>query len=189
MTIAIESDLPVKEQQKEIRVITIWTDRNNTTTEKKVDSVPLNALHQLDEGFCLGWMAKQRSREDGRRYKLLDMHTYVVQVDPQYLYEYSKTGKTLTSSWTTVALPMDIPVPPTLPIFHEVNAVYFVFREEVALGFSAAPAEKNLAISILKRAANDTKSVKKQVRISQELPRYKDMLMAKKHKKTIKIMH
>jgi hypothetical protein len=116
-------------------------------------------IRVLPEAVCLDAMHVQRhQRADKRRFQLVDILTYFMRT---------------RELQTLPAVPNDIAVPSSAAMFHALNRVWFIFRQEVI--------KKPLG-SILKVG----KSAKKQVRISQDLPRYKPLLLPRK---TIKIHH
>lgn len=154
----------------------------------------------LSESVIIGMIHAQRhQRPDKRRFQLADILTFFVSLTSHETIEWTKSMVTtaVPSLQTLPACPMDIVVPPCVFVFHSINIVWLIFREEVSIGHQGGGkvVRPPLAISILKTtsAINNnnnkaTKSNKKHVRISQELPRYKSLLTTTK-RKTIKIHH
>lgn len=161
----------------------------------------------LSESVILGMIHAQRhQRPDKRRFQLADILTFFVSLTSHETIEWTKSSVNVTTPGlrTLPACPMDIVVPPCVFIFHSINTIWLIFREEVSIGHQGGggegvvkgPPSPPLAISILKTTSSAmnnnkaTKSNKKHVRISQELPRYKSLLMTPTNKrKTIKIHH
>ena len=166
----------------------------------------------LSESVILGMIHAQRhQRPDKRRFQLADILTFFVSLTSHETIEWTKSMGTVGGAVnvtttpglrTLPACPMDIVVPPCVFIFHSINTIWLIFREEVSIGHQGGegvvkgPPSPPLAISILKTTSSAmnnnkaTKSNKKHVRISQELPRYKSLLMTPTNKrKTIKIHH
>lgn len=106
----------------------------------------------------------------GHRYKLGDILSYVVTVDPMHLSGYCGE-KGVSDSLKTISTIGAIPIPPSFFIFHHINTIYFIFRQLVRLqssgtGTSAPP------LSILKNGKEPTKKTTKRVRISPVLPKH-----------------
>lgn len=158
------------------------------STEKRV----------LPESALLGMIHAQRhQRPDKRRFQLVDVETFFV--TPTNLVDFARGSSSAAENWTQTlpAVPMDIVVPPTMMVFHRLNCIWLLFREEVLLlkpHPPPSPPSSSTLSGTIKSALSKggggvggVKSAKKHVRISQELPRYKSLLSKKR--KTIKIHH
>lgn len=152
----------------------------------------------LPESALLGMIHAQRhQRPDKRRFQLVDVETFFV-TPTTNLVDFAR-GSTRSAGWTQTlpAVPMDIVVPPTMMVFHRLNCIWLLFREEVLLlkpppppssSYSSSSSTGTIKSALSKGGGGvgGVKSAKKHVRISQELPRYKSLLSKRK---TIKIHH
>jgi hypothetical protein len=179
-----------------ISVISLLVDAQGNLMDRCPSIVDVNGDGVVPESVVMGMIHAQRhQRPDKRRFQLADIVTYFVPVTLTLLdWTRSSTLVHNDGSWmkTLPAIPMDIVVPPSLFIFHSIQSIWLIFREEVCVGHTSTASlspslSPPLAISILKKppqgsaaAATTTKSNKKHVRISQELPRYKSMLLPKR---------
>lgn len=177
------------EQQQSIRMDCILVDSRGSVLEVQRQRVALvssgaSACAVIPESVFMGLVhALRHQRPDKRRFQLADMMTFFVP-EPLHHGAGAAAGAAASAKMQTLPpIPCDVVVPTTLPIFHGINRIWLIFREEV-LVLAATPTNKKppLAVSILKNGA--TKSNNKRVRISQELPRYKEL---RKPRKTIKI--
>jgi hypothetical protein len=181
-----------------ISVISLLVDAQGNLMDRCPSIVDVNGDGVVPESVVMGMIHAQRhQRPDKRRFQLADIVTYFVPVTLTLLdWTRSSTLVDNDGSWmnTLPAIPMDIVVPPSLFIFHSIQCIWLIFREEVCVGHTSTASlsaslspslSPPLAISILKTSASSsstTKSNKKHVRISQELPRYKSMLLTNKRK-------
>ena len=178
----------VPELQSTIALISVLVDSHGNMMDRCHTDVKVET-GIVSESVLIGMIHQQRhQRPDKRRFQLADILTFFVPTTPTALKDWSRSTDMMPQLQPRPAVPMDIVVPASLFIFHSINCIWLIFREEVCVGSSssvkkAAP----LAVSILKTPGSN-KSNKKHVRISQELPRYKSLLMSTK-KKTIKIHH
>jgi hypothetical protein len=177
------------EPQTRVKMISLIVDSKGSVLEQRQIWVPLIEGGVMPESVLLGLIHAERyQRADKRRFQLADIQTFFVKTTAQETLDLARTaaagaGPTLNA---LPPVPVDVVVPPSIFIFHRINCVFLIFREEVRVAAAAARSNKQppLAVSILKTAGGTTNKNKKQVRISQELPRYKDLL---KPRKTIKI--
>jgi hypothetical protein len=194
--------------QDEICVVSMMVDTAGTlvdmvrTSAKLLSSssvsVPMTMEKRvLPESALLGMIHAQRhQRPDKRRFQLVDVETFFV-TPTTNLVDFAR-GSARSAGWTQTlpAVPMDIVVPPTMMVFHRLNCIWLLFREEVLLLKPPPPPSSSSSSSsstgTIKSALSKgggvggVKSAKKHVRISQELPRYKSLLSKRK---TIKIHH
>ena len=190
------------EQQQSIRMDCILVDSRGAVLEVQRQRVALvssgaSACAVIPESVFLGLVhALRHQRPDKRRFQLADVMTFFV---PAPLHHVAASAGAAASASAGAAagaaasakmqtlppIPCDVVVPTTLPIFHGINRIWLIFREEV-LVLAATPTNKKppLAVSILKNGATKSNNINKRVRISQELPRYKEL---RKPRKTIKI--
>jgi len=94
---------------------------------------------------------QSKKHRSNLRYKLEDIMSHIVTIDPIYLPEYITTNDTsMNNGFTSISVPTSIWIPPSFFIFHPINTIYFVFRQLVRV--TAAPALP----SILKKSKDAT---------------------------------
>ena len=168
------------EQQQSIRMDCILVDSRGSVLEVQRQRVALvssgasasasaSACAMIPESVFLGLVhALRHQRPDKRRFQLADMMTFFV---PAPLHHVAAGAGASASAGaaagaaacakmqTLPPIPCDVVVPTTLPIFHGINRIWLIFREEVLVSSSveAASNKKPLAVSILKNG--DRKSV------------------------------
>ena len=97
-----------------------------------------------------------------RKYKLFDILTYQVHLDPEKIFFFSKTENLSEiteysqSFFRSVPLFDEITIVPSIFIFHEINAIYFLFK----------PCVSHPLRSILK---TDSSSIKKENRVTKKV--------------------
>lgn len=176
-----------------IRMDCILVDSRGFLLEVQRKRVPLvsggGASAVIPESVFLGLVhALRHQRPDKRRFQLADMMTFFVPAASSAGASSAGAASACAACakmQTLPPIPCDVVVPTTLPIFHGINRIWLIFREEVlvATGLASTANKKPLAVSILKNGATKSNN-NKRVRISQELPRYKEL---RKPRKTIKI--
>ena len=190
--------------QDEIGVVSMMVDTAGTLVDlvrTQVKLMPTTEKRVLPESTLLGMIHTQRhQRPDKRRFQLVDIHTFFVTLTTN-LVDFSRASDDMLATgcggWSASlpAIPMDIVVPPTMLVFHRLNCIWLLFKEEVLLPkarpfatTTTTPTSDAAAVGAIKSALSKggVKSAKKHVRISQELPRYKSLLSKRK---TIKIHH
>jgi hypothetical protein len=122
----------------------------------------------LPEKTVLQIIQSKKQRLD-YRYKLDDMLSYFITIDPINLPKYSTTDleeNKKNTILTSIPSPTDIWIPPSFFIFHPINTIFFIFRQLVRV----VPLQ-----SILKSTVGNSdhsKKVTKRVRISSVLPKH-----------------
>ncbi len=116
----------------------------------------------------------------GQRYKLDDILSYIVTVDPLHLTDYCE-NKSTSVDLKTISTIGTIHIPSSFFIFHRMNTIYFIFRQLVRVQtvgaktarLSQAPAPtSSVPLSILKTGKEPSKKTTKRVRISPILPKH-----------------
>lgn len=174
--------MAVPETQTRVKIVSILVDSKGSVLEQRSCWEPLLPDGVMPESVLLGCIhAERHQRADKRRFQLADIQTFFVTATGQETHDLAR-GSWAPGLQGLSPVPKDVVVPPSLFIFHGINCVVLLFKEEVRVGLTLA--KSRLAVSILKPTGGTTTKNKKHVRISQELPRYKDLL---KPRKTIKI--
>lgn len=108
-------------------------------------------------------LGQQRNRE----YKLLDIASFFVTLEPEHIQSYSKTSTTTTEHNFFKIHPYidDIHVPMSIFIFHKLNSIFLVYQEYVSTS------NNRTAKSILKKnnGKNTKSSYTKKVKINTDL--------------------
>jgi hypothetical protein len=90
------------------------------------------------------------------KYKLYDIFSFIVDIEPQHIQSYVQSNNT-SSFLKSIPITNDIVIPQSIFIFHDVNALYFFFKEIPTVITS----HRNTIKSILKNNNNDNKIKKK----------------------------
>ncbi len=147
-------------------------------------------LYPCDSTADKQYMSKERllkiiqlaKQSNSKKYILFEMMLFVVELEPQHIQEYlyTKDGGYLDSQWCKIYnMVNDIPIPPSIFIFHSTNGL-FVFLKEIEV------VENKPLRSILRISESDSstavKKHTKKVRISE----HNQVRVFSKHKKTRK---
>ena len=137
---------------KSIRLHFLYIGLQNTLDHMELETLSLDNSDGktcIQETQVLQLVQSKRERVcgDGRRlrYRLYDMATYFVTIDPKQLVDYASGGLTGGDFFETSSVFGAITVPLSMSIFHSVNAIYFMFKE-------MTPMVKDVPRSILKVA-------------------------------------
>jgi hypothetical protein len=152
---------------------------NHSSIEKitrKKQPVIDNLIHR-DEVLAL---IQNHKVSVSKKYKLMDVLLYHVDLEPQHIQSYSQTEDVLNSSkpfFKTLPIVDEIHIPTSIFIFHSLNSVFFVYKE-VDTG-----SHNHTIKSILKKQSvicEPTHKHTKKVRISIDEPEYNTPLPRKK---------
>lgn len=124
--------------------------------------IPKNAIMSIIQ------QNKEHARElSKRQYKLMDIASFFVTLEPEHIQSYSKTGSQHSTRdfFTIYPYLEDIQVPMSIFIFHKLNSIFLLFQESAS--FSTGRTMK----SILKKASNKNAKTShtKKVKINTEL--------------------
>lgn len=134
--------------------------------------------------------ATSRSNGQSTRYHLDDILLYCISLDPAKMSDYvASPNRSNSDPFMKIIPPIcgNIIVPASLFIFHPLNTIYFIFREMVLVQDTThKPAIKPVLKSAMsKNGLVVSKKMTKRVRISSNLPSYKNL--GHDHNKTAKI--
>jgi hypothetical protein len=103
------------------------------------------------------------------RYKLCDVLTFFVDVEPDGISDFIPESNTWCKS---IPIIDDITIPPSVPLFHDINSIFIILKEMTAIQNKKPSAPPLPLLSILKSDSNKTNENKKtkRVRISSDLP-------------------
>ena len=109
-------------------VNTDYSIDNITTDSVILDWNADKGMKYISKERVLGIIQDKRKRS---RYIYKDSCLYLVDLEPEHIQTYSKSTVDVGSDSFFVKLPIvdDIYVPPSIFVFHSINAVYFVFQE------------------------------------------------------------
>jgi len=176
----------LREPMDSIHLYFIYINRNlyieKIVTEKQLLQLSEDKKYSyLPKETLLQIIQTKKIKTQFSKYKLLDIITYLVDLDPEHIQSYSKNEYSEDDStpfFKTVPFTNDIKVFPSIFIFHEINSIYFIFQEVELLQ------TRHTLKSILKTPLSGiSKSNTKKVRI--QLNTYENP-MKKKNKGTRK---
>ena len=159
-------------------------DRIEKEEYKLVFDPSSNGCWLLEDTVLRIIQTRKLDASTGHRYKLDDILSYIVTVDPMHLTEYGSEkgiaknldgsgGIRIHEELKTISIPGAIHIPSSFFIFHRINTIYFIFRQLVRVPNDV---HKTAAIvsplSILKTGKEPSKKTTKRVRISPILPKH-----------------
>lgn len=137
---------------------------NNNSYIEKVTSEKLPLLFNPDKNTSV--LKKEiilkiiQDKKFITKYKLMDVLTYNIDVEPEHIQNIANSENLLELSskfFKSIALVDDICINPSIFIFHNINSIFFLFKETIDTNFSPK--------SILKTGCSPHKITKK-VKIS-----------------------
>jgi len=63
------------------------------------------------------------------KYKLIDILTFFVDLEPENIQYYSNTESSYSQFFKVLNIPNEIQIPQSIFIFHNINSIYFIFQE------------------------------------------------------------
>ena len=147
----------------------------------------------LPEHLVLQLIQTKRQDKD-TRYKLVDILSFIVTLETDHINRFTQNNDVIEDFMKPVSISSEIAIPPSMIIFHQLNTMYFIFREMVLVTskpqVNSKPqvissskidpkktSENAIPLSILKTGENDkgarSKKMTKRVRISDDLPTFK----------------
>ena len=124
----------MRENMQNIKIHSIYI--NTKSFIDKIDSndqdlVTVGLTHSvLHNEKVLQLVQNNRNRIPGKKYKLLDILVYNIDIEPEHIQNFvqNSTGYD-TSFLKKIPIIDDITIPASIFIFHDLNAIYFVFEE------------------------------------------------------------
>jgi len=125
-----------REPMEEVNIFFIYINRNQyiekiindkinlvLSEDKKHSYLPKESLLQI--------IQSRKLKTSFSKYKLLDVLTYLVDLEPENIQSYSKNENNESSSkfLNTVSIMNDIKFNESIFIFHGINSIYFIFEE------------------------------------------------------------
>jgi len=124
--------------------------------------VPLNENGEfgIHNDRILQIIQSYRILSNGLKYKLMSISKYLVNLDHSLVYDYAHGENIMVDTFfKELSILEKLFIEPSLPIFHSLNSLYFIFKEDVMV--------KNSVKSILKIESIRSRTTKK-VRILDE---------------------
>jgi hypothetical protein len=124
--------------------------------------VPLNENGEfgIHNDRILQIIQSYRILSNGLKYKIMSISKYLVNLDHNLVYDYAHGENIMVDTFfKELSILEKVFIEPSLPIFHSLNSLYFIFKEDVMV--------KNSVKSILKIESIRSRTTKK-VRILDE---------------------
>ena len=168
----------LRENMQNIQIHTIYINANNHIDKIVCFNQELTVLGSSSPSTLVGLSSEMvlqivqsnRSLSTGTKYKLIDILVYNVDIEPENIQNFSNIAMNASNIdayspfLKSYPLVCEIKVPPSIFIFHDLNAIYFLFQEIQLIN---APNHK----SILKSENNlSTIPRKKTKKVSIQLP-------------------
>jgi hypothetical protein len=141
-----------REEMSEIDVFFVYSTGSliEHIINEKIDLVDMKISREL-----LLQMIQNKKGRDSRKYQLLDVLVYNVDLEPENIQKYAKSGLGSGSFLKVLPIVDEIVLAPSIFIFHTLNAIYFMFKEM----------DKKPLKPILKMGGNGSGSTTKRVRM------------------------
>lgn len=126
-----------REPMEEIEVKYIYINRNqyieNVVCEKQTLIVDVSgSVSRISEEMMIKMIQNRKLRTPTSKYKLEEVITYVVDLEPEEIHAYAITPDIVSAS-NRFRRPMrivgELCIPSSIFIFHNVNTIYFIFHE------------------------------------------------------------
>jgi hypothetical protein len=119
-----------REPVTDIQIYSLYINKNSyidKITRKKHDIVD----NVLTRDVVLG-IIQNNKRMDSKKYKLMDVLVYHVDMEPQHIQTYSQTNDIPASSksfFKVLPIVDEIHIPHSIFIFHSLSSVFFMYKE------------------------------------------------------------
>jgi hypothetical protein len=119
-----------REPVTDIHIYSLYINKNSVIDKitRKKQAVNNNVLTQ---DVVLG-IIQMNKHANSKKYKLMDILLYHVDLEPEHIQNYSQTSDIPTSSksfFKVLPIVDEIVIPPSIFIFHSLNSVFFVYKE------------------------------------------------------------
>lgn len=148
-----------KEPMKYILTKYIYINSNDEIENIDIDNIPINNsinnISIIKNENVLEIVQKRRNISTEKKYKLIDIMLYNVDLEPEKIQNYSNSesfqeiSKSFLKSQNIFN---DIEVGPSIFIFHKINTLYFIFKEKENRPQNIK--QKHILTSILKNKTN-----------------------------------
>jgi len=151
-----------KERMESIDIFFIYINTNSYIEKIMCEKHSLDLLEKtsvLKKETVLQMIQSKKKYTDHSKYKLMDILVYNVDLEPQHIQHYSTSDHHPQSFFKVLPIVDDIPIPPSIFIFHNINSIFFLFQQH------EMDPLKNPK-SILKSSTSSANKVTKKVRIT-----------------------
>jgi hypothetical protein len=160
----------LKESVLYLDIIFIYVDKTNHIEKITIESKPvINNI--IEKESLIGLIQKLRQPTPTKRYKLIDVMSFFVDIDPSRISEFTLSSSEIDSSKWMKTIPIidDIIVEPTLSLFQGINSIFVVLQEMIPVKKPAL--NKTPLHSILKsqNTVDSNNKKTKRVRISPDV--------------------
>lgn len=158
-----------REPMDHINLYFIYINRNLYIEKIINDKYPLTLSDDkkysyLTKEQLLQIVQSKKIKTQFSKYKFLDILSYLVDLDPEHIQSYSKNEnleQEVSPFFKSLPITNDIKIPSSIFIFHEINAIYFLFQEIELLNHRSTL--KSILKSVIPEISNKTNT--KKVRI------------------------
>jgi hypothetical protein len=126
-----------RENMNEIQIHSIYISKTNHIEKITSTNQSLHSFDQTSEFVGLLNSDAIKLVDTNNKYKLLDILVFNVDLEPENIQDFSKmdelggfSSRFLKSVYMAPTI-QDIKIPPSIFIFHNLNAIYFLFQEIV----------------------------------------------------------
>ena len=92
-----------------------------------------NKTNVLKKEYILQLIQSKKIKTDHSLYKLIDILTYNIDLEPNHIQPYSQQNDSSDISkgfFNVLKIVDDIKIPPSIFIFHGINSIFFIFQEK-----------------------------------------------------------
>jgi len=126
-----------REPMKDIDFFIVLVDSNESILKIKKENHKFSTIDKhctFTNSFIIQFIERiKNTHSKGKiRYKLNDVLLYNIDVEPEYMQKYVSNENLLelgSKKLHSLSIMQDIVVPPSIFIFHKINALYFVFKQ------------------------------------------------------------
>jgi len=177
-----------REPVTDIQIYCLYINKNSYIDKiaRKKQNIVDNVLTR---DAVLG-IIQNNKRMASKKYKLMDVLLYHVDLEPQHIQTYSQTNDIPASSksfFKVLPIVDEIHIPPSIFIFHSLSSVFFMYKE-VDTGSHNHTIKSILKPSSSSVTAETKSSHTKKVRISMDVQHSEFVPRSHKPKKTRKIV-
>lgn len=125
----------VKEPMKHIQIHYVYINVNDYIEKINSEQYPLEPYGEhnnciIKNDTLLKIIQDKKITTQYSRYKLIDIMLYNVDIDPENIHNYSKNENITDYNFMKkLSVIGDIIITPSIFIFHEINTLYFFFKE------------------------------------------------------------
>lgn len=153
-----------REPMESIKCFFLFMNQNNYIVQITDENIDI-CDGKISNERVLRLIEDKRHPKPDVTYMFIDSWTFLVDLEPEHIQVYSQT-KASARFLTQLRTVDDIIIPPSIFIFHDVNAVYFLFQEVERLPAKSAFRNKLSGNKSTKRVTYSTQFNKTRKNIS-----------------------